>query len=325
MENDIKIRQSNHLTKARYDFSLHEKRIIYHTIRALQGQINSGVTENLFNNHMEVFISAETIRGIDKNDNMARDYRVASRTLRKRDIEVKHKSQDGWIETGFINYSDFDPKKGLTVEVSKFVLPYFFDLSKGFTSLSVLAAFTLRSKYSQRFYEWCCQWRVPPNGMLYGWFEFKPDDLALALKVDKPTKWLKQHCIEPAKKEILELYEAGQCDVFFDYKEERSGRGRGGKIDKWKFRVFSAQRKKKADEEFLRLSYPKVYTLLITAFGENQRDLASKIYDELVRKSLIEDFATRVDDILGDYEDGKINNLGGYVRSTVIDRYGITV
>jgi plasmid replication initiation protein len=323
MAKEIKFRQSNHLTKARYDFSLHEKRIIYHTIRALQGQINAGVTEDLFNHHLEVFISSNTIKTTDPNDNMARDYKIASKSLRKRDIQIKSPHEGGWIDTGFINYAQFDPKKGLTVEVSKFVLPYLYDLTKGFTSLSALTVFTLKSKYSQRFYEWCCQWRVPPQGMPYGWFEFTPDKLNEALAIEKPSMWLKQHVIEPARKEILGIFQAGQCDVCFDYTEERSGRGRGGKIHKWRFRVFSKEVTKQAQEDFTKLSYPKVFTLLNTAFGEKQRDLSSKIYDQLLRKNLIEDFASRVDDILADFEGGKIKNLGGYVRSTIVDRYGI--
>lgn len=65
-----------------------------------------------------------------------------------------------WLSIGFVNYvKHIKNKSYFEVQVSKEVLPYYVELAQNFTSYSMTVAIALKSTFSQRFYELCCQYR----------------------------------------------------------------------------------------------------------------------------------------------------------------------
>ena len=82
----------------------------------------------------------------------------ALKRLRNRDIEINNEKM--WLSIGFVNYvKHIKNKSYFEVQVSKEVLPYYVELAQNFTSYSMTVAIALKSTFSQRFYELCCQYR----------------------------------------------------------------------------------------------------------------------------------------------------------------------
>ena len=93
-----------------------------------------------------------------------------------------------------------------------------------------------KSKYTFSFYQWCCQWKKK------GTFELSVKELKFRLKLDEyrdsdgklhkeKYKLMKDfilYVIEPAKDELQELFDAGDCDVCFEY-EPSYDKSRPGK------------------------------------------------------------------------------------------------
>ncbi len=210
--------QSNALTQGRYDFSVVEKRAVYFIIQAVRRQFveRPDGQRDLFDN-LVVKIKTEHLQS---SDTELRKMYEGMKSLRKKSITIDN--DEVFLEVGYINY--FEHKKGaeeVEVEVSKKILPYLVELAKGFTSYYLTVAISLKNKYSQRFYEYCSQYRET------GFFTFTPDELRAKLMLgDKYPRYalIKGKVIDPALKELKTMHEAGQCDLYFTYKEEKSGR-----------------------------------------------------------------------------------------------------
>ena len=225
MENkpDLMIAQDNRLTTARYELSLIEKRVFYYIIKEVRKNYVSG-QRNLFGDMVLTVPISKLAKEINQGDN-SKETKKALRALRKRSFEWdnglpdEHEDHE-WLETGFIGYSRI--KKGeATVQVGSALMPFLVELSTQFTPYSLNIAMSLKSKWSQRMYELCQKWQGTSG------FRIKVKDLREAFKLeDKYNRYalLKKYVLEVARVELKELYEAGQCDVYFEYTEERNGR-----------------------------------------------------------------------------------------------------
>lgn len=214
------ISQSNALTQSRYDFSTTEKNVLYRIIQKVrneyvEGTINRTVFENFY-----VTISSADLSKIADEDHTKRA-REALRKLRHRDIEMEDE-EGRWLNVGYINYAKYDPKsKSYEVEVSKEIMPHLVELANCFTTYSLTVAISLKSKYSQRFYEFCCQYKNR------GSFFIDKEKLRSMMKLDgkyEQNQDIKRYVLEPAYKELKEAYENGQSDLYFEYSIE--GRGK---------------------------------------------------------------------------------------------------
>lgn len=306
------MRQPNAITNARYGYTTIEKRVIYHAVVALQNEIGIVQAPDLFNKHLAVNIPYRRLKAWDMNDNMSRDLRNAVKSLRKKDYEIK--TEDGWIDTGFITYATYSEKEGLYIEVSKALVPALLEVSRGFTPYNAVVALSLQSKYSQRFYEWCCQWKDT------GWFEFTPDKLNDVLLTNLVTGALKDRVISVAQKELDELYRDGQCDVYFTVKEERGGKGRGGGLKKWRFNVHHKD-SGKALPNATGEDYLYVMDFLKKSFGPTKKDLINKAANQILGMNCVKAVAERFEKIVPN----KIQNMGGYVRKLLKEEFEIAV
>jgi len=234
---DTTLAQANALTQARYNFTAVEKRAVYFIIKEVRRQFietNTG-QKDLFN---DLVVHLET-KSLQKTDSNLRDIYTSLRSLRKKSIYIE--DNDRVLDVGYINY--FEHKKresSLEVQVSRKILPYLVELAGQFTSYSLAVAISLKTKYAQRFYEYCSQFEHT------GYFFITQDLLREKLMLgDAYPRWslLKKYVIDVAQKELQEAFEAGQCNLYFTYQVEKSGRT----VTQIKFFIHSNKETKSAD------------------------------------------------------------------------------
>jgi plasmid replication initiation protein len=136
---------------------------------------------------------------------------------------------------GIINKARHLKNKGTwEITVDREMVGQFVELAKNYTEYSLTVAMSLRSEYSQRLYEYCSQFRSS------GGFRMKLQDMKekmrLVKKYDRYASF-KKYVIDVAHKELKELYKDGQCDLYFEYSEEKNGRS----VETLRFKVVSRE------------------------------------------------------------------------------------
>jgi len=222
MENkEITLAQANALTQARYNFSVVEKRAVYLIIKEVREQFverpdGQRGQRDLFDD-LVIRMKTADLQG---SDTALRNVYIALKNLRRKSIWIE--DDERVLEVGYINY--FEHKKRepyLEVQVSKKIMPYLVELAEQFTTYSLTVAISLKTKYGQRFYEYCSQFKN------IGYFYVSIDDLRKKMLLgDTYPRYalLKQYVINTARKELISMYEAGQCDLYFNYTEDKVGR-----------------------------------------------------------------------------------------------------
>lgn len=219
------IRQSNALTSSRYDFSPTEKKVLYRIIQKVRHDYVEGTMIHDLWDNMYVYIDSSDLSQI-ADENHTERARAALRSLRHKDVEIKD-SEGNWLNVGFINYSKYKAKtKQYEVEVSKEIMPHLVELAKNFTEYSLTVAISLKSKYSQRFYEWAHQYLG--RGRNIKTFFMNIEDLRNMLQLGKgyaQKRDVKRKVLDVAMKELKAVYDENRCDLWLEYFE----RGRGNK------------------------------------------------------------------------------------------------
>ena len=265
------VSQSNILTESRYDFDPIEKRCIYAIIQKVRKDYIEG-KNSLFNNIHVKLPTASLLLIVDaKHTKQAKE---ALKRLRKRDIEIED-AQGNWLICGFINWAQYDaPKKYWQVEVSSQIMPHLVELASKFTTYSLTVAISLKSKYSQRFYELCCQYRNIEK------FGKTIDQLRQMFMLEEKYPLLadfKRKVINVAQKELKAAYEENQCDVWFDYVQD--GRGEKAHFEFFVHTRENQQKQKEAADEVLK-EYRGILTFLRAAIKKDPK------YIERVAKQL---------------------------------------
>lgn len=307
-------KQTNAITGARYDYTTTEKRLIYLSLIEVMKTVQSGITDDFFKKELILFIPESQLKKSDDHDHRYRDYRKAVVSLRKKDFSIDA-PDGGWIETGFVNGGQYIKGKGLEVSISKYVLPYLYELTKRFTVLDATVVMTLTSKFSQRFYEWCCQWRS------VGQFEYSPDSLKEVLCVKLPVGQLKRDVIEIAQTELMGMYEDGISDLYFTYTEERGGRGRGGSVKGWIFKIHT-KKKEVAQERAQNEDVVFVMRFLGQVFGKDS-PLLDQALEALKTHENVKIFADRADKLQTSGKLDRTKNKPGYIRSILQKEFGL--
>lgn len=223
---DAALVQDNRLTSARYELTLLEKRILYVLIKQIRDKFVVQKTGNktLFND-MVIKTSSKTLLDNLRETN-PKKVKDALKSLRQRSFEWQNEYPEGhelheWFEVGFINYGQWERGGNIEFQISKLILPFFVELTERFTEYSLVVAISLKSKWSQRFYEICCQWKNAGGRTI---------DIAEIRNIfqlnEKYSRYasLKNKVIDVAHKELKELYMQGQSDVYFEYSELKNGR-----------------------------------------------------------------------------------------------------
>ena len=240
---EVTLAQANALTQARYDFTLVEKRALYFVISEVRRRFidRTDGQRTLFND-LVVYISTSNLTGA--NMKLSEVY-SSLRLLCEKKIWLM---QDG-AEIDFTFIAFFDHKQRgtlLEVVVSAKVLPFLVALASHFTTYSLTVAVTLNAKYSQRFYEFCSQYEnndSDPENSNSGYFFFTVTDLRRKLMIeDKYPKYglMKKYVLDTAQRELKTMFDAGQCNLYFEYREEKAGK----RINRLHFFVYSRNTKK---------------------------------------------------------------------------------
>jgi plasmid replication initiation protein len=303
--------QTNAITQARYDYSVTEKRLIFIALMEVEKAVKEGLPDNFFEKELTLLIPEVLMKRFDSADHRFRDYRKAVASLRAKTFSID--LPDGWVETGFLNGGRYFAGKGLEVKISSYVLPYLHDLSKCFTVLEATVLMTLQSKFSQRFYEFCSQWRAA------GKFDFTPQKLNDILCLKLPTAQLKRDVIDIAKAELIAMYEQGISDIYFTYTEERGGRGRGGSVKKWNFQIHT-KKKKQEKEKAQNGDVILVVTMLSELFDSQTVD---KAVEAIGNHENMKEFADRMEKLRNSPRWSQIKNKPGYIRSILQNEYGL--
>lgn len=234
---DATLVQDNRLTSARYELTLLEKRILYVLIKQIRDKfvVEKTGDKTLFNDMVIKTTSGTLLKDLkETNPKLVKN---ALKSLRQRSFEWQNDYPEGhelheWFEVGFINYGKWERGGNIEFQISKLILPFFVELTERFTEYSLVVAISLKSKWSQRFYEICCQWKNAGGRTI---------DIAEIRNIfqlnDKYKKYasLKKYVIDVAHKELKELYMQGQSDVYFEYSELKKGRS----VESLKMKIIS--------------------------------------------------------------------------------------
>ena len=221
-DKSLYLAQDNGLTAARYDLDLIEKRCLYLIIKQVRHDyVETGVQRTLFDDLVIQFDGATLAKATDPDHLMSAYHSL--RKLRARPIDIKR--EDGsYLNVGIINYAVYNPKsRRYEIQVSGKLLPYLVELAAKFTTYDLTVALTLKSMYSQRLYELCSQYKHRGGQKFF----ITVDEFRGLLKLGDKYKMisaLRRYVIDLARKEIKELFDAGQCDLWFEYDAEKEGR-----------------------------------------------------------------------------------------------------
>jgi plasmid replication initiation protein len=277
MNNQI-LKQDNRITTARYELSAVEKRIMYILISKIRNKfvLNDDGQRDLFNDLVIQTTSSELVSTLQETN--TKRVKQALKSLRLRSFEWDNGLPEDdpnheWFEVGFINYGDWKRNGIIEFQVSKKILPFFIELTEKFTQYSLIVAISLKSKWSQRFYELLCRWRQS------GGFQLPISDLRKQFALeDKYTEYasLRSRVIDVAHKEIKKLYKDGKCDIYFEYSELKQGRS----VETLKIKVIS-----RVDENQLKdidLDY-LVRTDLYSIFKTKEKPKNKKFVEEVMQ------------------------------------------
>lgn len=216
MKNEI-IAQSNKITEARYEFTKIEKRIIYKIIQEIRKKYVVGdIQSNLFN-ELVITLTFKDLNEVSENWKLV--YK-SIRSLKNKYYEFDN--DDEWLIIGIINKAKHHKVKGLwEITVDREIVSQFVELAQKYTEYSLTVAMSLRSEHSQRLYEYCSQFRSS------GGFKMKVQDMKEKMKITEKYSYysgFKKKVLDVAHKELKELYNDGQCDLYFEYSEKKNGR-----------------------------------------------------------------------------------------------------
>jgi plasmid replication initiation protein len=290
----VPIVQANALTESRYDFNRLEKNALYCIIRQVRSEYIEEPREQQTYSNMRLDIQENILAEIADESHRA-DAKAALINLRHRDVTIED-TEGNWMNTGFITMAKFDAKtKKFTVEVSSEIMPYLVDLASQYTAYSLTVAISLKSKWAQRFYELCCQYR---NHLEKGIPTFHKSITQMRTMFVLENKYpklpdFKNRVIDKACKDLKEAYDNDQCDLWFEY-------GQIGKGDKADFKfIIHTREQTQAQEQDLKEKQDRslyIYKFLLSIFKRDSKfcekcyrhlcmnpDKVNPLFDKIVR------------------------------------------
>lgn len=301
------IGQSNALTNSRRPYDVVEQRCLYLIIDTIRNKRKKGayIHENLFYDNL--IISMETSYLAKATDE--KKVRRAFDSLKKlRDKGMEIESEDEILYVSPINYATYDKKRKVyEIEVSKKLIPYLIGLSDKFTAYQLSVAMILKSKYSQRLYEICSEYK----NMASGRFFLDISKLRGMLNIENEYKLysgFKKNVLDKARDEIKALFDDNRSDIWFNYYEDETTKKRKAYTRIW-FQVYTRteqeQREKELNDMFNARLWiikfiskhikrdPKYIKRITNAIDKNPNIIApiySRLY-KISREDNIEDYA----------------------------------
>jgi len=314
------ISQSNKVTNSKRVFDVVEQRCFYLIVDTLRnGNRRASVCDNLFDDNLTISMTSEYLAKATDVKKVRRAFESLKK-LRDKGIEIE--TDDGLLlYVGLINWATYSPRnKQYEIEVSKKIIPYLVELSKQFTTYQLAVAMAFKSKYSQRFYEFCNEYKNQEGNRFF-------------LDIAKLRTWLnleneyklysgfRENVLNKAQKEIKTLFDEGRCDLWFDYYEDETTK-KGKAYTRIWFQVHTKtdteQREKELNDRFYR-------RLWIVKFLQNTFKRDKKYQKRIVNAidkdpELVEPIYTRLYRMV---EDEKTNSHAALARYILKNDFGL--
>ena len=300
---EIVIAQDNRLTTSRYELTLIEKRIFYYIIKEVRNKYTTG-QRDLFDDLILNIKVSDLCKEVNQEDNK-KETRKALEKFRSRNFTYANEVEDDWLTCGFINYAHI--KKGIAeIQVSHKLMPFLVELSSQYTAYSLHVAMSLKSKWSQRMYELCQKWQGTDG------FRISVDELRKSFMLEEKYDryaLLNERVLQVAKRELKELYDLGQCDVYFEFSEERNGRS----VETLRFKLFRKNEMNIKTTNDLLLELIPVFQSMYETNTKPKNDAFIKDVILQLQKypNLIEPLNKRIKEILSE---GMKNDTPRYIR-----------
>lgn len=294
--------QANAITESRYNFNRLEKNALYCIIRQVRKEYVDNPDGSKEYSNMKVVMPEKVLIDI-ADETHKKDAREALIALRHRDININY--PDGsWLNIGFVNYAEFNEKnKVFEVEVSSKIMPYLVDLASRYTEYSLTVAITLKSKWAQRFYELCCQYR---NHLEGGVPTFHKDIAQLRRMFCLEDTYpklpdFKSRVIDTAQKELKDSFNKKTSDLWFEYVQ--TGRGENAEF---KFIIHTETETKAQIKQFRELSEMAhaVYKDLLAIFPKDAKFCEKCWKHILLHPDITERLYGKINRIVANYPKG---------------------
>ena len=229
---DITFSQVKSVIEKRYDFSIVEKRALYFIICEVKRMFaeRNEYDYNVFSQSMRLNINIDYL----KNEEMSiKELYEELSKLRRKTICIHDKKRVAC--SGFISYYEHVHSESyIEFGVTYFAMAFYLKLSAyfNFTAYNITAALSLRQKYSKLIYELCAQHESNdpnPNNQYSGHFSATVKEFHEMMSIDIFTSNLghagiRRQVIDPAQNELKELYDAGQCNLYFELDVDKKDR-----------------------------------------------------------------------------------------------------
>ena len=310
----IMLAQDNVLTQSKQNFKVIEKRCLYkiiHEVRRQYIDTNKG-QKNPFGDMMVDIEPSELAQLGDE----LKDVFNALRNLRNRDVIIQNDEVD--VATGWILEAKYYKKKNLySVKVSGDIMPYLVELAANFTTYDLTVAISLKSTYSQRFYEFCSQYKNRENKTFFYSVEKLREMLMLEDKYTL-TADFRRNVLEVAQKELKEAYDNGQCDLWFEYAVKDTDKR---KILSYFFFVHTREdEERKTDYQTVEACIIRI-TSVLTSFFPRDKKFIKRVQTEIrLRPDIAIEIVEKLDKKVLDYDRKDIPPI---IRFVLNQDYGI--
>ena len=236
--------------------------------------------------------------------------------LRKRDVEID--TEDVWMNTGYVTMVKHNKKQDLyEVEVSSEIMPYLVALAENFTTYDLTVAISLKSTYSQRFYEYCSQYKNRANKTFFFTVEKLREMMMLEDKYANIAHF-KQKVLDVAQKEIKDLYDKGQCDLWFEYAVKDTDKR---KVLSYFFFVHTKEdEQNKVDYQSVNACLQRISSILNAFFPRDKKYIKRVIQEVQLRPDIAMELVEKLDKKVMDYDKKEIPPIIRYVLNS---DYGI--
>jgi len=239
---NIALKQPYAITLARHRLNVHEMRIMFRIVEALQPNTQYGqrrkdiINSTLFGNKI---IRVPTKSLLPKGNKHYEFVRRAIKALRRKDITINkedHKKGKSEVYTGLIVRGEYyHNNEFVEIEIDRDLLPCFLALAKNYSQYLLEVAFNSSSPNVMKLYQYISHWKDKPQ--IEVMIEDLREWLQLGDKYPSPRNF-RVYILEPAIKEL-----EAKSDIYFKI---NSPIKQGRRIIGWKLRIF---RKALTDKE----------------------------------------------------------------------------
>lgn len=268
----VLVAQDNALTQSKQPFSVIQKRCLYgiieHVRKVYIDNPQKKGQKDLFEN-MYITMQASYLQ---KLGDETKDVYKALKNLCNIEFEVE--TEDKWIYTHWVLTAEHEKKKNeYTILVSREIMPYLVELAENFTVYDITVAIALKSTYSQRFYELCCQYKNRACNKFFLSVEDIREMFMIKDKYKLNTDF-KRRVLDTAQKELQELYEANQSELYFTYSEKAK---EGKRVTEYWFEIHNRDKKMQAISNDLFLAHGRRTLEIIGTFIKKDKEYLKRV------------------------------------------------